>query len=302
MVKFQTHLAIEESTLDDEFRINFSFQDKTRFDYWKRMEFSKKEWKELAKNALNKGLLFTSSAFSLKALKMLDEIGLPFIKIASGEVLNNEIIDFAIERRLPVMISTGMSNWAEIEKTVAYLNKNNIPVIVMQCTSKYPTKLEEVGLNVLDEIKKKFNTNIGLSDHSGTLFPSLAAIAMGADAIEVHVTFNKQMFGPDTIASITIEELKFLVQYRNAVKIMNENPVDKNKMAKDISGMRKLFFRSLAPSRYLKKGTILKENMLLYKKPGTGILPSQKDQIIGKRLKCDVSPKYLLKWEHIDEK
>ena len=300
-MKFQTHFASEESTLEDEFRVHFTEQDKTRFDYWKRMEFLQKEWKGLIQHANKKGLIFLSSAFSMKAFKMLIEIGIPAVKIASGEVSNRQMLDSVIEEKLPVILSTGMSSWAEIEESITYLNKRNIPVIAMQCTSEYPTPLEHVGLNILDELKMRPDTFVGLSDHSGTLYPSLTAIARGIDILEIHVTFDKRMFGPDTPASITIDELKFLVQYRDAVKKMDENPVDKDKMSIRLSGMRKLFFKSFAPARTLKKGTVIKKNMLKLKKPGTGIKPDEIDEIIGKRLKKDVTPDHLLKLEDFDE-
>lgn len=302
-IKFQTHFSTEESTYEDEFRVNFSEQDKTRFDYWRRMEFLETEWKSLADHASKKNLIFLSSAFSVKALRLLIDLGVPAIKIASGEASNYQMLNNVIEENLPVILSTGMSSWSEIKASMDYLNNNNIPVIVLQCTSEYPTPLEHVGLNVLDEFNKLFPGNyLGLSDHSGSLYPSLAAIARGIDILEVHVTFDRRMFGPDTIASITIDELRFLSEYRDAVFKMDSNPVDKDKMAKDLSSMRELFFKSLAPARDLKKGTVLTEEMLKLKKPGTGIKPDQINDLIGKRLNRDVTADHLLKPEDFEGK
>lgn len=301
-IKFQTHYASEESTFDDQFRVHFSTQDKTRYDYWKRMEFSKNQWEELSEHANNNNLLFLSSAFSLKALELLFDIGLPAIKIASGEISNRQMLDYAIEKKLPVILSTGMSNWEEIDSCVKYLNDNNIPVVIMQCTTEYPTPLNHVGLNVIDEFKKAFPNNyFGLSDHSGTLYPSLAAISRGIDLIEVHVTYDKKMFGPDIKSSMTIEELKLLCDYRDGVFEMTKNPVDKNKMAKKLSDVKKLFSKSLAPSRSIKKGTIITKEMLQLKKPGTGLSYNKINEVIGKRLTKDVNPDYLLKLEDFVE-
>ncbi|MBH11251.1 MAG: N-acetylneuraminate synthase [Candidatus Marinimicrobia bacterium] len=301
-IKFQTHYASEESTFDDQFRVNFSTQDKTRYDYWKRMEFSKDEWRQLSQHANKKNLLFLSSAFSQKALELLFDIGLPAVKIASGEISNRDMLDYAIEKNLPVILSTGMSNWKEIDNCVKYLNDHNIAVVIMQCTTEYPTPLNHVGLNVIDQFKKAYPNNyFGLSDHSGTLYPSFAAISKGIDLIEVHVTFDKRMFGPDTKSSITIEELKLLCDYRDGVHEMTTNPVDKNEMAKKLSDVKKLFSKSLAPSRPLKKGTIIKKEMLQLKKPGTGLSYNKINEIIGKCLIKDVNPDYLLKLEDFVE-
>ena len=300
-VKFQTHFASEESTYDDKFRINFSNQDANRYEYWERMEFSKSQWKELYEHAKDKKLIFLSSAFSDYALKMLIELGIPAIKVASGEANISKVIDEVSKYKLPVLLSTGMSSYSDINSALLKLNKNNIPVVCMQCTSKYPTSLKDVGLNVIDEFKKRFNVPVGLSDHSGTIYPSLSAIARKVDVLEVHVTFDKRLFGPDTQASITIDELKLLSNYRNALSEMDSNPVDKNKMADSLSDMRKLFFKSLAPKKFLKKGTVITKKMLTLKKPGTGIHPDKINEIIGKRLNKDVRPDQLLKLEDCDE-
>lgn len=299
-IKFQTHIASEESTFDDEFRTKFSLQDKTRFDYWRRMEFSETEWQGIASHAVDKNLLFLSSAFSKAALEMLLRLGIPAVKIASGELMNDEIMESIIHTKLPVILSTGMSNLDEIDQRITWLKNEDLPVIVMQCTSKYPTSLEQVGLNIIDEFRERFNTHVGLSDHSGTIFPGLAAISRGIDIIEVHVTFDKALFGPDNESSITIDELKFLVEFRDALNQMNNNPVNKDKIAGDLSGMRNLFYKSITPSKALKKGTVLKANMLKVKKPGFGINPDNIGKIIGKRLKRDVVPERLLTWEDID--
>ena len=140
----------------------------------------------------------------------------------------------------------------------------------MQCTSKYPTKLEEVGINILADLKRKYSCRVGLSDHSGSISPSLFAIGQGFNIVEIHATFDRVMFGPDIKASLTLDEIKTIVTFSKDVELLRKNPVDKDKIAEDLSKQKKLFGRSLAYNKDFVRGHILKEEDLLLKKPGTG--------------------------------
>ena len=170
-IKFQTHFASEESTEDDEFRINFSYQDNTRFEYWKRMEFSKDQWRGLYEHALEKNLVFFKFSIFKKALDMLIEINVPAIKIASGEAINFNFLNMIAKSKIPVLLSTGMSYNNEMRRAVKLFKDKNIPIACMQCTSKYPLDYKDVGLNVMVDIMKNENIIVGYSDHSGSLFP-----------------------------------------------------------------------------------------------------------------------------------
>jgi len=299
-IKFQTHIAEEESTLDEPFRVKFSQQDATRYDYWKRMEFTEEQWEGLSKHAREKGIIFLSSAFSVKAVEILREIGMPAWKVGSGEVWSEELLNAMSQNGSPILLSTGMSTYSEIEATVNRIKERGLPFAVFQCTSKYPISLEEVGLNVIGEIRRRFKCPAGLSDHSGSIFPGLAAMALGVDLLEVHVTFHKKMFGPDVPASVTLDELRLLVEAGDAFHGMFSNPVDKDKVAESLSKTKSLFTKSLAPTRKLPAGTVLKIDMLTLKKPGTGIPSTELNNIIGRRLVREVDPKRLLKWDDLE--
>ena len=299
-IKFQTHFADEESTIDEPFRIKFSKQDATRYDYWKRMEFTREQWAGLAEHCKEKGIIFLSTSFSVKAVEILRDIGMSAWKISSGEVMSKELLDEMEINGSPILLSTGMSDFNEIETAVSRIREKKIPFAIFQCTTKYPNSLKEVGLNVIEELRKRFNCPVGLSDHTGSVFPALAAIAIGSNLIEVHVTFDKRMFGPDVISSITIEELKFIVEARNAFYKMFNHPVDKNAMAAELSETKSLFSKSLAPRIFLSKGTVLQEDMLILKKPGTGIPAQELKNIIGRRLLNNVTPNRLLKMTDLE--
>ncbi|MGI9385851.1 MAG: N-acetylneuraminate synthase family protein [Methyloligellaceae bacterium] len=300
-VKFQTHFADEESTRDEPFRVKFSKQDETRFDYWKRMEFTNEQWAGLADHANEKKLAFLSSAFSSRAVELLDRLGMPAWKIASGEIASGELLDRIATTGRPVLLSTGMSGYADIEKAVELIKQKNAPFAIFQCTSRYPTPLSEVGLNVIGELRNRFSCPVGLSDHSGIVFPPLLAMCRGADLIEVHITLDRRMFGPDVPASLTVEEFSLVRTARDAFHTMDSHPVDKDAMADAMADMRQLFQKSVAAVRHLPEGTILTRDMLTAKKPATGIPANDIDKIVGSRLLRAVEPDRVLIWSDIDE-
>jgi N,N'-diacetyllegionaminate synthase len=300
-VKFQTHFAAEESTLDEPFRVRFSDQDRTRFDYWRRMEFSPQQWRALAAHARERGLIFLSSAFSLTAVDLLQEIGVPAWKVGSGEFGSADLWEAMMATGLPILFSTGMASRAEIDKAVTQFRTRAVPYALLQCTSAYPSPLEEIGLNVIDEFREEYHCPVGLSDHSGSLFPGLAALARGADIVEVHAVFDRRMFGPDVRASLTFDELRTLCAMRDAIATMDAHPVDKDVMAERLGPLRTIFGRSLAPTRPLPAGTVLAPDMLKPKKPGGGIPPEALEQLIGRRLARAVSPNHILLWSDIED-
>mgnify|MGYP001488814842 CR=1 FL=1 len=298
-VKFQTHIADEESTIDEKFRVKFSYEDKTRFDYWKRMEFNEDQWAELKGHVDDKGMTFLSTPFSIGAVNLLTNIGVEVWKIGSGDIMSNNILDAIISTKKPCIVSSGMSAWHELDFITQRLSEANIKYCMMQCTSKYPTPLDNVGLNILNEMKQRYGCRVGLSDHSGSLSPSLAAIARGFSLIEVHATFDKRMFGPDILASLTIEEIKKLVSFATELNFIDNNPVKKNILAKEMISQKKLFDRSLALVRDLTSGHILTEKDLTLKKPGGGLSWSQRGQLLNRPLSKDTSKKRLLKIEDV---
>ena len=300
-VKFQTHFADEESTLDEPFRIKFSKQDETRFAYWKRIEFTEEQWAGLANHAREIGIGLLSSAFSHRAVELLERFDMPAWKIASGEVASDALLDRIVATGKPVLMSTGMSFYGEIETTLGRLRQAGVPVAVLQCTSRYPTSLEDVGLNVIGELRERFRCPAGLSDHSGVVFPALLALAKGADIVEAHITLNRRMFGPDVSSSLTVEEFAFVREARDAFQTMEAHQVDKDAMAHALADMRQLFQKSVAVVRPLAEGTLLTPDMLTAKKPATGIPANEIDSLVGKRLKRSVTPDRVLYWEDIHE-
>ncbi|WP_258881324.1 N-acetylneuraminate synthase family protein [Paenibacillus sp. sptzw28] len=288
-IKFQTHIAEEESTPEEPWRLKFSLQDKTRYDYWKRMEFTRDQWEGLRNHALERKLLFLSSPFSVAAVDLLEELGVPLWKVASGEIMNRPVIDRMIQTGKPILISTGMCTLEELDNCIGWLREANSEYLIFQCTSEYPSPPEKVGLNLLSFYRDRYQCPVGLSDHSGTIYPGIAAAVLGALIIEVHVTFSKQMFGPDISSSITMDQLKELVEGIGFVGRMLSHSVDKEIISADYKEMRNIFYKSLVARSDLPAGTVLKEPMIASKKPGSGISPYRMKDLIGKKLRISVS-------------
>ena len=293
-VKFQTHIAAAESTPDEPWRIKFSPQDATRYDYWKRMEFTEEQWGGLKRHADERGLLFLSSPFSIEAVDLLNRVGVAAWKIPSGETANTPMLDRILATGLPVLLSTGMSPLSEIDDAVQNIRESGVPMVIFQCTSAYPCPPEKVGLNLISLFRERYDCAVGLSDHSGTIYPGLAAVTMGIEMLEVHVTLSREMFGPDVPASITTVELRQLVEGIRFIEKMMSCPVDKEEMAHDMEPLRKMFTKSVVARIDLPTGTVLQLGHLTLKKPGTGIPAARLPEIIGRRLKRPVKADALI--------
>lgn len=293
-VKFQTHIASAESTPAESWRIKFSPQDDTRYDYWKRMEFTEPQWSGLRRHARDRGLLFMSSPFSLQAVELLARVGVSAWKSASGEIGSGWMLDAMARLRVPVLLSTGMSDLKEIDGAVERLRSLEAPFAVLQCTSAYPCPPERVGVNLLPFFRQRYGCPVGLSDHSGTIYPSLVAAAHGVEVLEVHVTLSRQMFGPDVSASVTPQELRQLVEGVRFIERMNSSPVDKDALRPEVAQLRQLFMKSVVARTDLLAGTVLRATHLTFKKPGTGIPPDRLPELVGCRLRRELKADELL--------
>lgn len=299
-VKFQTHIADAESTPAEPWRVPFSVQDRSRYDYWRRMEFTEDQWRGLARHAEDRGLLFLSSPFSLEAVGLLERIGMRAWKVPSGEVPNLELVDRVAATRSPVLLSSGMSPLAEIDAAVRKVRSRKAPVAVLQCASVYPCPPEAVGLNMLSILRDRYSCIVGLSDHSGSVFPALAAVALGAAVVEVHVTLSNEMFGPDVVASVTTMELRHLAEGVRYIERILANPVDKDVAAAGMGDLREAFTKSIVAAADLGAGAVLSADFLAAKKPGSGIAASRLPEFVGRRLRRSVAAGQLLAEDDVE--
>ena len=297
-IKFQTHIAEAESTPEEPFRVKFSYEDKTRYDYWKRMEFTPAQWERLQGHAQEAGLDFLSSVFSVEAFEMLESIGMPAWKLGSGEVYNKYLVEKMVKTGKPILLSTGLSSYEDIDRQGELIRTN--PYAVMQCTTAYPCPPEKIGLNLISEMRERYDCPIGLSDHSGTIFPSLAAVANGALMIEVHVTMSPYMFGPDVKASVTIEQLKEMTEGIRMITAMQNAPVDKTTLNDEQKELKRIFAKGIYLKRDVAKGETLDMEALSFKKPLKGVSGEQYEDVLGKTAARDMKCGEALQWGDLE--
>lgn len=294
-IKFQTHIAAAESSVHEPFRIKFSDQDATRFDYWKRMEFTKEQWEQLKAACDAAGVEFMSSPFSNAAVDLLEEIGVKRYKVGSGEVNNFLLLEKIAQTGKPVIISSGMSSYAELDATVAFLKARHVTYSILQCTTSYPTAPEQYGLNVIQELKNKYEVPIGFSDHSADIGTCIAAAALGAEIMEFHAVFSREDFGPDVTSSITINVIPQLVKSVRQIALSRKHTTDKSTNSQ-YTDLKRIFEKSLAVNKDLPKGHQLTFADLEAKKPkGYGIDASQFEEVIGSILN-----KPLKQWDFLN--
>ena len=300
-VKFQTHIAEAEGTAEEAFRVNVFPQDATRGDYWRRTAFTEPQWRQLKQHADDAGVVFLSSPFSGEAMRLLERVGVPAWKVASGETNNPPLLREMAATGLPLLLSTGMSTMEEVDAAVAIVQESGVPLVVFQCTNRYPCPPEHMGLNLIAAYRDRYGVPVGYSCHSGRAAAGIAARVLGACAVEVHVTFSRQCFGPDVPASLTVEEFAGLIRDMRFLETALNAQVSKNAEAEELSDLRTLFTKSIVAAKDLEEGTTLALEDLAFKKPGTGIPAAETDAWVGCRLRNAVSRDQQLRRDDIDD-
>lgn len=290
-VKFQTHIS-EAETLPDAPMPPY-FKGEPRFEYFNRTGFSLEQWKFLKQHCDQHGVAFLSSPFSEEAVDLLEQVGISQYKIPSGEVTNLPMLEKIAQLGKPVILSSGMSAWDELDRAVDIVRKHNDQLTVLQCTSEYPCPYEQVGLNVMLEIGERYEVPIGLSDHTLTNYAIYAAVTLGASIVEKHFTFSRAMYGSDAPHSLEPAELADLVQGVRAIERMLAHKVDKNNLA-PFENMKMIFEKSLVALVDIPAGVKLSTEMVGIKKPGSGISAARLNEFIGRVTSRAISADSLL--------
>lgn len=285
-IKFQTHIAEAESSIHEPFRVPFSYEDKNRISYWKRMEFSREQWAAIKEHCESVRLEFMSSCFSNAAVDMMESIGMERYKVGSGEVTNFLLLEKIARTGKPIILSSGMSSYHELDEAISFIRGFGNQISLLQCTTAYPTPPSRVGLNVMAEMQSRYpGIAIGLSEHTASIATGIAAAALGAEILEFHAVFDRRMFGPDATSSLTIDEVRQLTLGVRHVEKMLSNPIDKSSNAQ-FQELKRIFEKSLAINKSLPIGHIITFDDLEAKKPaGKGIAASQFQSVIGRKLK-----------------
>ena len=300
-IKFQTFKAEESTGIFAEKAQYQKENDKTQesqLEMIKRLELPFEDFKEIKEYCDVKEIIFISTPDGFESLNYLVNLGVPFIKVGSTEVTNLNFLKEIGNTGKPIILSTGMSTLGEIEKALeVFYSTGNKNIKLMHCTSDYPTAVEEVNLKAMITMREAFKIPVGLSDHTLGFEAAISATTLGAEFIEKHITLDRELKGPDHKASMPPGEFKEYVRYiRNTEKLLGDGikrPTNKEKLIMNDTR------RSVLASKDLKKGTIIEEDMLTYKRPGYGIKPELAYILIGRELKRDLSKDEVIQWKDI---
>lgn len=294
-VKFQT-FRVEELMIKRTPKAKY--QEETtgkgsQFEMMKKLELTEKDFKELAKYAIRQGIMFLSTPFDEKSADLLEELNVPAFKIGSGDLTNIPLLKHVAKKGKPMTISTGMSTLEEVRDAVDTVkNAGNSQIILLHCTSNYPARIESCNLRVMQTLKREFNLPVGYSDHTLGITVPIAAVALGACLIEKHFTLDKNLLGPDHKASLEPSELKEMVKQIRLVEKTLGSP--EKKPVESEKEIMKIVRKSIVAKQGIEKGSIITENMLVIKRPGTGLAPSYIDRIVGKKAKRDIAKDEIL--------
>lgn len=258
-----------------------------------------REWlEELARYCQNKGIIFLATPFDREAVDQLYQIGAPAYKWASFEIVDLPFLKYAASKGKPIILSTGMCNLADIQEALdTVYSTGNEDIILLHCTSLYPTPPNQVNLRMMDTIRDAFHLPVGLSDHTLGIAIPIAAVARGACVVEKHFTLSRKLKGPDHPFALEPGELKQMVRAIREVEESLGSPI--KKMIPEEEEMARLGRRSIIARVDIPKGAKLTEDMIIIKRPGYGIQPKFLDIIIGREAKRDIEKDDIITWEMV---
>ena len=305
-VKFQTFKAdklVSKNAIKAKYqKLNINDNDEFQYNMLKSLELSNEDHLKLIKYCNNKNIKFLSTAFDTDGLDYLNNLGLKLFKIPSGEITNYQYLKKLSSYGKPVILSTGMSNLNEIKDALNILCSGSISIddiTILHCNTDYPTKFLDVNLNAMIDIKDNFNVNVGYSDHTLGIEVPIAAVALGAKVIEKHFTLDRNMKGPDHMASLEPKELIEMVEsIRNIELSMNGDGLKKPSKSeiKNLIIVRKSLYNNIS----VRKGDLVSNDVLIPLRPGDGISPMEIPNLIGKKFKKDIESFTKLKFDDFE--
>lgn len=292
-VKFQTFKADKLVSRDAKKASyqtkNINDGDDSQYNMLKKLELSHSNHLELMNYCDLKKIKFFSTAFDVEGVQYLNDLGLDFFKIPSGEITNYPYLKAIALLGKPVIMSTGMCTDLDIKNAFEVLIQFGLSkdkISILHCNTEYPTPMQDVNLMAMLAIQKQFDVNVGYSDHTPGIEVPIAAVALGAKIIEKHFTLDRTLPGPDHVASLEPNELKAMVlAIRNIEKAISGNgiKVPSESESKNIEIARK----SIHLNKNLNKGDTITEDDFISLRPGDGISPMDWEQVIGKKLVAD---------------
>jgi len=318
-IKFQTFKAenlVTAQTKQAKYQTENIGKREAQYAMLKRLELSYSDFEKLKEYCDKAGIIFLSTPHSDKEDVDLVAKLCPAIKIASGDLTNLPLLEYAAKKKKLIILSTGMADLEEVREAVNIILPINKKLILLHCTTNYPTPINEVNLKAMETMRKEFNLPVGYSDHTEGIDVSLGAVALGACLIEKHFTLDKNLPGPDHRASLEPDELREMIEkIRNIEKRLKEGEIPET-IIKELNFSEalgdsikkpnaneletaKVIRKSIVAARDIEKGEEIKENMLAIKRPGTGIGPKFIKKVIGKKSKKDIKKDELIQFEDL---
>jgi N-acetylneuraminate synthase len=293
-IKFQHHLPDEEMLREGvPMSANFNMP---LYEFLQRYALKLEQHYELKQFCEVLGIIYLCTPFSRKAAEELHQMGVCAYKIGSGELTDLPTLKVIARFGKPVILSTGMCEYSEIEETIKTLRPINDQLILMNCTSEYPAKHSDVNLGVIRELERRFAVPVGHSDHTPDIWTCVGAVAVGAKLLEKHLILDRRQPGPDQSVSIEPYELYQLVQAVRRVESALGNTKTVHELERPI---RVWAHRSVVSLKPIPKGTKIDESIVWTKRPGTGIPAKHLEQVIGRVAKVDLPKDHLIRWEEL---
>lgn len=270
----------------------------SQYEMLKKLELTEDEFRQLAAYAKRKNIIFLASAFDRKSVNLLDELNVPAFKVPSGEITNFPLLRHIAKKEKPIILSTGMSTLQEVKEALEVLRRGGArDIVLLHCVSTYPAKVEEINLRAMETLKREFKLPVGLSDHTLGTTVSIAAVVLGAAAIEKHFTLDRKLPGPDHKASLEPDELgEMVTRIREVEKALGDGI---KRPTKSEDTIKKAVRRSVVAKVNIPVGVVITEEMLELKRPGTGLGPRYLEKVIGKRAKKDIMADELIALEKL---
>ncbi len=301
-VKFQTFKAsnlVTQEAPKAVYQLKVTDPKESQFEMLSSLQLEKSDYIELIDFCKEIKIDFMSTPYNKEDVDFLIDLDVDSFKIASGQLTEIPFIEYVASKKKPIYLSTGMSYYSDVVKAVEKIKEmdSSIGLTILQCTTNYPSKVEDANINVLESFKKLDGIEIGYSDHVKNNYACYAAVAKGAKVIEKHFTLDKNMKGPDHSCSLDPSGFTELVKGIRETEKSLGNPIKKPTEAEklNITGMK----RSLVYSKSLNTGEILNESHFEYKRPFNGLSPNEQVHFLGQKLTKSVQVDELVSFHHI---
>lgn len=301
-IKFQTFkadLMVTPEAEKAEYQKKGKSGGESQYAMIKNLELPQNAFKILSDYAKARGIIFFSSPFDKDSVDLLEQIGVPVYKIPSGELTNLPLITYIAKKGRPIILSTGMATFEEIDEAIETIHAEGVTdIILLYCVTSYPVKMESLDLTVISSLRERYQLPVGFSDHTTGFIAAIAARTIGACVLEKHFTLDRRMSGPDHRASINPKGLKALI---TAIRDVESALGKGMKLISDEECDIKILTRkSLVASADIPSGEILTEKMIGIKRPGSGLAPKYLHKIVGRKSNRRIKKNELFNWDMLE--